>query len=158
MFVTIRDFVKEWEDESAATQRVLDALTDASLSTQVAPGHRTLGEIAWHLVTTIHEMLSLAGLKFESPGDERQTPDSAKAIADAYRATSQAMLEAVKTQWNDESLREIKNMYGQSWANGLTLRILIQHQAHHRGQMTVLMRQAGLRVPGVYGPSKEEWA
>jgi uncharacterized damage-inducible protein DinB len=23
--------------------------------------------------------------------------------------------------------------------------------------MTVLMRQAGLRVPGIYGPAKEEW-
>jgi len=35
---------------------------------------------------------------------------------------------------------------------------LITHQAHHRGQMTVLMRQAGLKVPGVYGPAREEWA
>jgi uncharacterized damage-inducible protein DinB len=26
-----------------------------------------------------------------------------------------------------------------------------------RGQLTVLMRQADLKVPGVYGPSKEEW-
>ena len=32
------------------------------------------------------------------------------------------------------------------------------HWSHHRGQMTVLMRQAGLRVPGVYGPAKEDWA
>ena len=24
--------------------------------------------------------------------------------------------------------------------------------------MTVLMRQAGVPVPGMYGPSKEEWA
>jgi uncharacterized damage-inducible protein DinB len=24
--------------------------------------------------------------------------------------------------------------------------------------MTVLMRQAGLRVPGIYGPAKEDWA
>ncbi|MBI2416475.1 MAG: hypothetical protein HYV28_00920 [Ignavibacteriales bacterium] len=24
--------------------------------------------------------------------------------------------------------------------------------------MTVLMRQAGLKVPGAYGPSREEWA
>ncbi len=23
--------------------------------------------------------------------------------------------------------------------------------------MTVLMRQAGLKVPGTYGPAKEEW-
>jgi hypothetical protein len=24
--------------------------------------------------------------------------------------------------------------------------------------MTVLMRQAGLKVPGIYGPAKEEWS
>jgi len=48
-------------------------------------------------------------------------------------------------------------MYGEVWKNGATLFILVTHQAHHRGQMTVLMRQAGLKVIGVYGPAKEEW-
>ena len=24
--------------------------------------------------------------------------------------------------------------------------------------MTVLMRQAGLRVPGIYGPAREDWS
>jgi uncharacterized damage-inducible protein DinB len=38
------------------------------------------------------------------------------------------------------------------------LTVLLRHEIHHRAQMTVLMRQAGLRVPGVYGPSREEWA
>jgi uncharacterized damage-inducible protein DinB len=37
-------------------------------------------------------------------------------------------------------------------------RTVAGHQAHHRGQMTVLMRQAGLTVPGVYGPAREERA
>ena len=41
--------------------------------------------------------------------------------------------------------------------NSIFLMTLINHQNHHRGQMTVLMRQAGLTVPGVYGPAKEEW-
>ena len=49
-------------------------------------------------------------------------------------------------------------MYGEPWQRALTLAILVAHQTHHRGQMTVLMRQAGLKVPGVYGPSKDEWA
>jgi uncharacterized damage-inducible protein DinB len=35
--------------------------------------------------------------------------------------------------------------------------MIIKHIIHHRGQMTVLMRQAGLKVPGVYGPAREEW-
>ena len=34
----------------------------------------------------------------------------------------------------------------------------MNHQTHHRDQMTVLMRLQDIKVPGVYGPSKEEWA
>jgi len=34
---------------------------------------------------------------------------------------------------------------------------MMMHQSHHRGQMTVLMRQAGLRVPYIYGPAYEDW-
>jgi uncharacterized damage-inducible protein DinB len=49
-------------------------------------------------------------------------------------------------------------MYGEQWPRGTMLNALIAHQTHHRGQMTVLMRQAGVPVPGMYGPSKEEWA
>lgn len=49
-------------------------------------------------------------------------------------------------------------MFGQKMSKGEILFFLIQHQIHHRGQMTILMRQAGLTVPGLYGPSKEEWA
>jgi uncharacterized damage-inducible protein DinB len=30
------------------------------------------------------------------------------------------------------------------------------HQTHHRAQMMVLMKQAGLKVPGVYGPSEDD--
>jgi uncharacterized damage-inducible protein DinB len=49
-------------------------------------------------------------------------------------------------------------MYGEKWKRGTTLGVLAMHQAHHRGQATVLMRQAGLKVPGVYGPAREEWS
>ncbi|WP_258881781.1 DinB family protein [Paenibacillus sp. sptzw28] len=33
-----------------------------------------------------------------------------------------------------------------------------RHQIHHRGQMTILIRQAGLTAPGIYGPNEEETA
>jgi len=38
------------------------------------------------------------------------------------------------------------------------LQTLVVHQIHHRGQMSVLMRQAGLVPPGIYGPTREEAA
>lgn len=43
------------------------------------------------------------------------------------------------------------------WSRGKTLGVLITHQIHHRAQLTIVMRLAGLKVPGVYGPAKEEW-
>ncbi|MFH5185022.1 DinB family protein [Paenibacillus sp. TAB 01] len=158
MFRTIDEFVATWQHESSSTQKILDALTDASLQQPVSPEDRTLGRIAWHIVTTLHEMLSRTGLIFEAVEDESGVPAGAKEIADSYRKASQALVAAMREQWTDASLLETKDMYGEQWPIHTTLSILVAHQTHHRGQITVLMRQAGLRVPGVYGPSREEWS
>jgi uncharacterized damage-inducible protein DinB len=158
MLRTIEDFKKDWEYEAEATGNVLKALTDASLSQQVTPDGRSLGFLAWHLTQTLPEMLGHVGLKIDGPSHDQACPASAADIASAYEKAAESVTKEVTGNWNDETLLQEDNMYGETWARGLTLFYLIAHQAHHRGQMTVLMRQAGLRVPGVYGPAKEEWA
>jgi uncharacterized damage-inducible protein DinB len=157
MFTSISAFEQTWKNESESTQKLLDVLTDESLAQEVSPQDRTLGRIAWHVVTSLHEMLSRTGLEFEAPHHEAALPNSAQVIADSYREASRNLLDAMRKQWEDANLLEMRDMYGEQWPIGLVLSILISHQTHHRGQMTVLMRQAGLRVPGVYGPSREEW-
>lgn len=157
MYYTIQSFIAEYQEESALTQKLLDALTDASLACEVAPGRRTLGHIAWHLVTSV-DMLKATGLEFAAPEEDSKVPAEAAVIAKEYRLASQAVAKAVQSQWTDDKLEESVNMYGEMWKNGFTLYSLIKHEIHHRGQLTVLMRQAGLRVTGVYGPSQEEWA
>ncbi len=157
MYRHVSDFTAAWAQESAATTKLLDALTDASLATRVDPAGRTLGKIAWHLVETLGEMPPAAGLELDFHADESAVPASAAAIAAAYREGAKLVGEAVESQWTDASLLETTNMYGQEWARGFTLQCLVVHQAHHRGQLTILMRQAGLSVPGMVGPSREEW-
>jgi len=158
MFYSIEDFAKTWAYESAAMQKLMDELSDASLNQAIAGGHRTLGRVAWHIVTTIPEMMSRTGLQFGAVGGDEPLPSAAVPIKKGYRAAAAQMLEQIKSAWTDGTLKIEDDMYGEKWTRGQTLRILVDHQTHHRGQMTVLMRQAGLRVPGVYGPSKEEWA
>lgn len=157
MFKTIQDFANEWNNESKATQRVLDTLTDASLSQQITPDFRTLGQLAWHIATTMHEFITRTGISFEAPEGGELAPASAQTIADMYRAQAAALASAVQSQWTDANLTESSDMYGETWPNSLTLRMLISHEIHHRGEMIVLMRQAGLRVPDVYGPTREDW-
>lgn len=158
MLRKIDDFIKDWEYEAESTGKILRALTDESLNQKVTPDGRSLGFLGWHLTQTLGEMLEKVGLKIDAPGFDKDCPTSAGEIASAYERAAMSVSDEVKKNWTDETLLQEDDMYGETWARGLTLFYLIAHQAHHRGQMTVLMRQAGVPVPGVYGPSKEEWA
>ncbi len=157
MFRRIDDFRKAWTADSEATLKVLRALTDASLEQAIAPGARTLGRLAWHLTCTLGEMPGHVGLTVDSPAPDSQPPASAAAIAEAYEKASRSLLSQLEA-WTDATLDLEDVLYGQRWTRGFTLHALLEHQVHHRGQMTVLMRQAGLRVPGIYGPAREDWA
>ena len=158
MYRRVDDFLEQYRQLSESTQKRLDALTDAALTQPVADGHRTLGRIAWHLAQTIPEMLSKTGLSPEGPAEDAPVPAEAAVIADAYRAASRSLMEQVRAQWTDETLEVEDEMYGSKWKRGFTLTALVEHEIHHDGQMSELMRQAGLRPPGVYGPAKEDWA
>jgi len=157
MYYKISDFMNDWNNESEATLKLFRTLTDKSLSQKVWEEGRTLGELAWHITTSVGEMLDKTGLKNELPQQMENIPTVANEIVVNYEKAFAFVKETIPAKWNDETLQEEINMYGENWKNGLTLKILINHQIHHRGQLTVLMRQAGLKVPGIYGPAKEEW-
>ncbi|UVI30468.1 DinB family protein [Paenibacillus spongiae] len=156
MFSKINDFVQEFEMESVITERVLDSLTDESLTQAVSDNQRTFGQIAWHLVSSIN-FLTYLGLSYDEPLADENVPVSAAKILTEYRRLGKSMLRAIRSQWTDESLGQIVNLFGEDWQNGAALRYSLRHEIHHRGQMTVLMRQAGLRVPNVLGPTREDW-
>ena len=158
MFQTLDDFLKSWEYETEITQRLLNNLTDESLKQEITSQNWTLGRVAWHIVSSIHIIASNTNLTFEAISADWPVPTSSHFIADSYQQASNAFVQALKTQWTDNTLQERIDFLGKKISNGSLLLFLIQHQSHHRGQMTVLMRQAGLIVPGIYGPSKEEWA
>ena len=157
MYRLLEDFLKDWEFETEVTHKMLDNLTDESLNVKVTAGGRSLGFIAWHLVVTIGEMLGRVGLTTNAPGEGSPVPEKASEISKAFINAAHSALAQVKAEWKDSTLLEETPMYGETWPKGVTLKALVMHQTHHRGQMTVLMRQAGLKVPGSYGPSKEEW-
>ncbi|HEX2788717.1 MAG TPA: DinB family protein [Ignavibacteria bacterium] len=158
MYHSLEEFYKDWAYESSATLKLLNLLTDESLNQRVTPDSRSLGFLANHLAHTIVEMPALTGIKVKVDCSATEPPSSAKEIAEIYKKASDSLIEEIKKNWNDKTLEQEDNMYGEIWKRGYTLYCLILHQTHHRGQMTVLMRQAGLKVVGMYGPAKEEWA
>jgi uncharacterized damage-inducible protein DinB len=158
MFISIEQFKQEWQAESDNTRKIFSALTDESLKQPITEGHRTLGRIAWHIVQTLPDMGGQTGLKVDGPAEDAPVPVSAERIKQAYDTAAKSLLEQVTKNWTDETLNLEDDMFGQKWKRGLSLYILFKHESHHRAQMTVLMRQAGLKVPGIRGPAKEEWS
>lgn len=158
MFRKIEDFQKAWAYETESTLKFINSLTVGSAGRKVTEDGRSLGFLAWHLTQTLGEMLGLTGLNVDSPGFDEECPADPKDIAAAYSRAAGSVSAEVVANWTDETLLQTDEMYGETWERGLTLFYLIAHQTHHRGQMSVLMRQSGVVVPGVYGPSKEEWA
>ena len=155
---SIAAFLDDWTRERASTLKVIQTLTDASLSQRVSPEGRTLGFLAWHVVLSLVEMGGKAGLAVDKQAEDAPEPETAAEIASAYEAASTLVADQVRLRWTDAMLADKLDLYGSTWTRGAVLDSLIKHQIHHRAQMTVLMRQAGLAVPGIYGPAREEWA
>ena len=154
----IEDFLTGWAYESEATLKLLNVITDDILDKPVTGYNRTLGFVAWHVVTSNIDMAVRTGLKIDGPSLDAPPPKKISEIADTYKKVSDTLAAEIKTKWTDDSLNIENDMYGEKWKNGNTLASILGHQTHHRGQMTVLMRILGLKtVPGVYGPSQEEW-
>lgn len=157
MYRKIKDFEQSWAYETEITTKLLSNLTDESLNQKVTENGRSLGFTAWHVVLTLGEMLGKVGLAIDCPPEEALPPASAREIAETFERAAKSVSEEVAKNWTDETLLIEDEMYGMIWSRGTTLSLLINHQAHHRGQVTILMRQAGVPVIGVYGPAKEEW-
>ena len=157
MYRKLEDFINDWTIESESTIKILNNLTDESLTKKVDENVRTAGRLAWHITTSIGEMAHRTGLTFKTVDSNSSIPATAKEIVDAYKEASENLLVAIKSNWNDDTLSVEDDMYGEMWKRGITLGVIISHQIHHRAQLTVVMRLNGLKVPGVFGPSKEEW-
>ena len=159
MFRSIADFLKVWESDTDVTVKTFRELTDASLAQRATADTRTIGALAWHITCSLGEMMTTAGMPLGHLANEKlPVPAKAAEIADAYQDSAKAVTDAIRANWSDNQLDDELPMYGENWKKGFILYVLLGHQIHHRGQLTMLMRMAGLKVPGAFGPSREEWA
>ncbi|HJV23891.1 MAG TPA: DinB family protein [Holophagaceae bacterium] len=164
MYRRLDDFRAQFQEEVDDTLKVLRAIPETAAAQAVSPAHRDLRRLAWHLVESLVSLPGQIGLVVDGPAVDAQgtalepIPDSMAEITRRYERAAASLLAGLAT-WSDSDLLVEDTMYGHMvWARGYSLRALEMHQAHHRGQITVVMRQAGLKPPAFYGPALEDWA
>jgi uncharacterized damage-inducible protein DinB len=153
-----KEFVDEWTVESSISLKVLKVITDASLDQKIYQEGRNLAHLAWHMTMMIGGIGSIVGLEVAAPQRGTEMPSSAAALVEVYEKAAHSLGEQASKKLQDSQLVVEVPFFGRSMSIERILHSLILHQCHHRGQLTVLIRQAGLVHPGVYGPTREEAA
>jgi uncharacterized damage-inducible protein DinB len=157
MYNKISDFLHQWKYESEGTLKLFALMSDEMLDKKMHERIRSAGFLAWHITHTVKEMMEKAGLKVDGKDQQDYNGETVKEICDVYKQSSESLVREL-ANWKDEDLLVETEMYGEKWKRGVTLDILIKHQAHHRGQLEIIMRYYNLKVTSVYGPAYEEWA
>jgi len=159
MYNKIKEFVDDWTAESSSSLKVLKVITDASLDQKIYQEGRNLAHLAWHMTMMIGGTGSIVGLEVAAPPRGTEMPNvTAAALSEAYEKAARSLGDEVSKKLQDSQLSTEVSFFGRTLPIERVLHSLILHQCHHRGQMTVLLRQAGLVPPGVYGPTREEAA
>lgn len=154
MYRVAEDFVQDWTMASKGALKVLQAIPDAKMDVSIVEGHNSLGWLSWHLVSVAGAFGQFAGLQIPAPGPDMKQPETMAEIAEKYEMVMAAYKKEAATLTEEELVEEVP-AFGGTMKRGALLRMVITHQTHHIGQMTVLLRQSGLKVPPVMGPTKE---
>jgi|SRR5215813_10715905 len=158
----IDEMLDELQQEAQTTRRVLERVPDDKLEWRPHPKARTLGELALHVATV---PAGVAELSMRSPAQAPQFKDPSPATAaelitalDQSIATVQKLLggmhdETLLATWRlmdgDRELLAIPRI-------AFLRSIMLNHWYHHRGQLSVYLRELDVPVPSIYGPSADE--
>ena len=159
----IDGMLQELEQEAKTTRRVLERVPGNHLDWRPHEKARTLGELALHVATVPGGVAT-----FVAPPSPAQAPD----FRDPRPQSASELVPAL-----DESVATAKKVLGGMADEDLTatwrlvrgerelfagprvsfLRsIMLNHWYHHRGQLTMYLRELDVPIPSIYGPSADE--
>jgi uncharacterized damage-inducible protein DinB len=154
--------IQELDQEAQTTRRVLERVPGDRLGWKPHAKSMSLGQLALHVATTPGGVSEIVR-QSPHPVPEFNQP-SASSAAELIPALEESVMKA------KENLRTIGDAgLGNIWRLvegdkelmampvGAVLRfIMLNHWYHHRGQLSVYLRQPGVPVPSIYGPSADE--
>ncbi|HRJ17566.1 MAG TPA: DinB family protein [Bryobacteraceae bacterium] len=159
--------VPEFDQEMAMTRRALERVEDEAMHWKPQERSMSLAELTGHLaevpswVPKIMESPEIDLMPKDGPQYEPFVPktylDVLKQFDKNVEAARAALLaasdEAYLAQWTLKAAG--KEVF--SLPRVAVLRTMVlNHQIHHRGQLTVYYRLLGIPVPALYGPSADE--
>jgi uncharacterized damage-inducible protein DinB len=158
----VEGLLQELEREAQTTRRVLERVPDDRLGWKPHERSMSLGQLALHIATVPGAIAELSQMSpFPLPKFEQPSAASAAELVPALDQ-SVAKARAILSRLSDADLTKIWQVVDgdrevMAIPVGAMLRsIMLNHWYHHRGQLSVYLRQVGVPVPSIYGPSADE--
>ena len=158
-------FIREFEQESATTRRVLERVPQDRLTWKPHPKSMSVGVLALHVAMSPSFIADWALQDSVEMGDMGASPEP-KSTAEILAAHDEGVkkTKAALAKIGDAGMaKDWKLTAGGATVMGmpkvaLVRAIVLNHTYHHRGQLSVYLRLLDVPVPSIYGPSADEGA
>jgi uncharacterized damage-inducible protein DinB len=159
----INGMFQELEQEARTTRRVLERIRDDQLGWKPHAKARTLGELAMHVAIVPGALAQL--ISSPSPAQIGNFTDPVpkntvelltahdESIAKAKQVLAGMDDDAVMATWRlmrgERELLAVPRI-------AMLRSVMLNHWYHHRGQLTVYLKELDVPIPSIYGPSADE--
>jgi len=159
----IDGMLQELEQEARTTRRVLERIPDDQLGWRPHAKARTLGELAMHVAVIPGALAQL--IASPSPAQIGNFTDPVpKDTSELISALDESIAKAKKVlggMGDDAVVATWRLMRGERELLAVPriamLRsVMLNHWYHHRGQLTVYLKELDVPIPSIYGPSADE--
>lgn len=152
-------FVKRWEAEQPAFEKVLRAVPDGQLRYRPHEKCTAAGALAWQLAEEqkqLTELLQTGEIHYEPS----KHPEKVADIVQAWQKATNDLRLRLKSVDDKKWAGPAKFFMGgkEAWTEtvGEMFWGYLFDMIHHRGQLTAYLRPMGGKVPSIYGPSADD--
>lgn len=159
----IRDvptFLAYLDSAHGRTRRVIQCIPPTDIDWAPAPGKFSFGDLVRHLACIERDMYAetVQGNASRYTGCGRELADGLEAVL-AFYDSRHAESRAIFASLTSEQLqRKCRTPAGTPITTWKWLRAMFEHEAHHRGQIYLMLGLRGVATPPLFGLTSEEVA
>ena len=155
---TIDPFLDYWKSVRGRTRRVIETIPEDRMDWSYAAGKFTFGGIIRHLATIERYMYAetVQGKPSSYPGYDRSLQQENETPLEFMDRLDAESVEIFRRLSDEDLTRKCVTPAGSSITIWKWLRAMVEHEAHHRGQLYMMLSMLGVATPPLYGLTEEE--
>jgi uncharacterized damage-inducible protein DinB len=155
---SIGPFLQYWESVRERTRRVVQRIPPDEIEWSHEAGRFTLGDIVRHLAAIERWMYAetVKGRPSKYPGCRRDLADGYEAVVNYLDDRHAESVEIFRTLSDADLKAKCTTPAGMQITTWKWLRAMVEHEAHHRGQIYMMLGMLGVDTPPLYGLTEEE--